>query len=205
MKSSTNHVTHPWRYLSCCMRPHTAQSVHCGYQLPAVWPLCRGTGDHCHTESKYCRNIERAVSGVLSLPGYHDTSHLTTSQLSRTWFVKLEPDNNTFARVVLPLGITPRASSELTNILYLLALVILPLFLIGWHNHRKKLTFIIHLLLADTLSIISPLIGMWEQSCSLCAWALCDHSWRWLKTRYLSPPTGRGICLHWFQVGTKVV
>ena len=116
MKSSTNHVTHPWRYLSCCMRPHTAQSVHCGYQLPAVWPLCRGTGDHCHTESKYCRNIERAVSGVLSLPGYHDTSYLTTSQLSRTWFVKLEPDNNTFARVVLPLGITPRASSELTNI-----------------------------------------------------------------------------------------
>ena len=191
MKSSTNHVTHPWRYLSCCMRPHTAQSVHCGYQLPAVWPLCRGTGDHCHTESKYCRNIELAVSGVLSLPGYHDTSHLTTSQLSRTWFVKLEPDNNTFARVVLPLGITPRASSELTNILYLLALVILLLFLIGWHNHRRKLTFIIYLLLAVTLSI-SPLIGMWEQSSSLCEWARCDHSWCWLKTRYLSLPTERG-------------
>ena len=33
--------------------------------------------------------------------------------------------------------------SELTNILYLLALVILPLVLIGWHNHRRKLTFII--------------------------------------------------------------
>ena len=31
-------------------------------------------------------------------------------------------------------------------------------FLIGWHNHRRKLTFIIYLLLADTLSI-SPLIG----------------------------------------------
>ena len=193
MKSSSNHVTHPWQYLSCCMRPHTAQSVHCGYQLPAVWPLCRGTGDHCHTESKYCRNIELAVSGVLSLPGYHDTTSLTTSQLSRTWFVKLEPDNNTFARVVLPLGITPRASSELTNILYLLALVILPLFLIGWHNYRRKLTFIIHLLLADTLSIISPLIGMWEQSSSLCAWARCDDSWCWLKTRYLSLPTGRGL------------
>ena len=32
------------------------------------------------------------------------------------------------------------------------------LVLIGWHNHRRKLTFIIYLLLADTLSI-SPLIG----------------------------------------------
>ena len=48
--------------------------------------------------------------------------------------------------------------SELTNILYLLALVILPPVLIGWHNHRRKLTFINYLLLADTLSI-SPLIG----------------------------------------------
>ena len=78
----------------------------------------------------------------------------------------------------------------MTNILYLLALVILPLFLIGWHNHRRKMTFIIYLLLADTLSI-SPLIGMWEQSSSLCAWARCDDSRCWLKTRYLSLPTGR--------------
>ena len=53
----------------------------------------------------------------------------------------------------------PHPLSELTNILYLLALVILLLVLIGLHNHRRKLTFIIYLLLADTLSI-SPLIGM---------------------------------------------
>ena len=43
--------------------------------------------------------------------------------------------------------------SEVTNILYPLALVILLLVLIGWHNYRRKLTFIIYWLLADTLSI----------------------------------------------------
>ena len=91
-------------------------------------------------------------------------------------------------------GFPAHPLSEVTNILYLLALVILPLFLIGWHNHRRKMTFIIYLLLADTLSI-SPLIGMWEQSSSLCAWARCDDSWCWLKTRYLSLPTGRAASL----------
>ena len=29
---------------------------------------------------------------------------------------------------------------------------------------------------------------MREQSSSLCAWARCDHFWRWLKTRYLALP-----------------
>ena len=57
-----------------------------------------------------------------------------------------------------PPHITLHTLSELTNILYFLALVILTLVLIGWHNHRRKLTIIIYLLLADTLSI-SPLIG----------------------------------------------
>ena len=82
--------------------------------------------------------------------------------------------------------------SEVTNILYLLALVILPLVLIGWHNHRKKLTFIIYLLLANTLSI-SPLIGSASKTCHYCTWAYCDGSWCRLKTRYLSLPTGREL------------
>ena len=50
---------------------------------------------------------------------------------------------------------------------------------------------------------------MWEQSSSLCAWARCDDCWYWLKTRYLSLPSGRAswddcclwgcaLPLHWF-------
>ena len=101
--------------------------------------------------------------------------------------VTRRPDLPSTGQVILNTG---HPLSEVTNILYPLALVILPLVLIGWHNHRRKMTFIIYLLLANTLSI-SPLIGMWEQPSSLCAWARCDDSWCWLKSRYLSLPTGR--------------
>ena len=56
------------------------------------------------------------------------------------------------------------ALAELTNVLYLLALVILPLVLIGLHNHRRKMTFIIYLLLADTLSHLYLLSLVCESS-----------------------------------------
>ena len=78
---STYHVTHPW--LSCCIRScgptlHRVSTVHCGHQLPAVWPLSGRQGTIVTGRANIVVILCRGVGCPLitRLPWHQPPSHI---------------------------------------------------------------------------------------------------------------------------------